>query len=79
LDVSLIAESLAKAIVAGKQDERLTTNRDGSIRLNIDLIIPATNKQTTGARRSRLRRQLDALLEAQGWKSVCANVYAPLR
>jgi hypothetical protein len=78
LDIKPIAESLAKAIMNGEADKRLTINRDGSVRLNIGLIIPAMNKQTTGARRSRVRKHLDSLLIAQGWKPVRTNVYSRL-
>jgi hypothetical protein len=76
LNVKPIAESLAEAIIAGRADERLKIGKDESVRLNIGPIIPQTVKETTSARRKRLRRHLDALLEPHGWRPVRANVYA---
>lgn len=76
LDVKPVAESLAKAITEGHRDDRLKVGRDGSVRLNISLIIPATVQQTTTARRKRLRRHLDELLRPHGWEQIRLNVYA---
>ncbi len=75
LDVRPIAESLAAAIIGGVTDDRLKPQKDGSVRLDIQKIIPATNNQTTADRRARLRRHLDTLLKAQGWKTISPNVY----
>jgi len=50
-------------------------NKDGSIRLKMGEIIPATNKQTTAARRTRLRNHLSTILASHGWKELRANVY----
>ena len=76
LDVMPIAESIAKAIIEGHDDERLKAGRDGSVRLNVSLVIPATYRQTTAARRKRLRHYLDKLLEPHGWKPIRLNTYA---
>jgi hypothetical protein len=75
-DVNPIAENLAKAIIEGRHDDRLRVGRDGSVRLNVSLIIPATVQQTTTARRKRLRRRLDELLKPHGWEPIRLNVYA---
>jgi hypothetical protein len=42
LDVKPIAQSLADAILTGKPDARIIINKDGSVRLKIGEIIPAT-------------------------------------
>jgi hypothetical protein len=75
LDVKPIAQSLADAIIAGKPDARIIVNKDGSVRLKIADIIPATYKETTSARRSRLRVRLSTILAPHGWKELRANVY----
>jgi hypothetical protein len=75
LDVKPIAQSLADAIVTGKADARIAVNKDGSVRLKIGEIIPATNQQTTSARRTRLRARLSTILAPHGWKELRANVY----
>jgi hypothetical protein len=75
LDVKPIAESLADAIIGGKEDGRIVVNKDGSVRLKIGEIIPETNSQTTSARRTRLRNQLSKNLAPHGWKELRTNVY----
>jgi hypothetical protein len=75
LDVKPIAESLADAIIHGRQDARIVVGKDGDLRLKIGDVVPATNQQTTAARRSRLRKHLLALLAPHGWKERRANVY----
>jgi hypothetical protein len=75
LDVKPIAQGLADAIVGSKEDARIAVNKNGSIRLKMGEIIPATNKQTTAARRTRLRGQLATILAPHGWKELRANVY----
>jgi hypothetical protein len=75
LDVKPIAESLADAIIHGRQDGRIIIGKDGSLRLKIGEIVPETNQQTTAARRKRLRIHLLTLLAPHGWKERRANVY----
>jgi len=77
LDVKPLAQNLADAITNGDPDPRLKWARDGSVKVNIGEVIPATNKQTTAGRRRRLRDELSRLLWDQGWKSVRPNVYTP--
>jgi hypothetical protein len=78
LNVKPIADSLVKAIIEGRRDDRLKIGRDGSVRLNVSLIIPATFQQTTTARRKRLRQHLDELLKPHGWEQIRLNVYAQI-
>ena len=75
LDVKPIAAELAKIIVTGQIDERVKRMPDASVRLNIALIIPETNAQTTAFRRKRLRRILAELLAPHGWNEIHPNVY----
>jgi hypothetical protein len=76
LNTEAIAESLANAILSGQPDERFKILPDGSVSLDIALIIPATKKKTTEDRRKRLRRELLALLEPYGWRKTGPNVYS---
>ena len=76
LDVKPIAAELAQAIITGQTDERVKRMPDGSVRLNVALIIPKTNAQTTTSRRRRLRRNLVDLLAPHGLQELRPNVYA---
>jgi len=76
VDTKAIAGSLADAILSEQPDTRFKIMPDGSVRLNIAVIIPETNKETTGGRRKRLRRELLALLEPYGWRKTGPNVYS---
>jgi hypothetical protein len=75
LDVKLIAESLADAIVHSKEDERIAFGKDGVVRLKMSEIIPETNKQTTAARRATLRDHLSEVLAPHGWKELRPDAY----
>ena len=75
LDVKPIAESLAYAIVHGADDPRIVIGKDRAVRLRMGEIIPETNKQTTSARRQRLRRHLSDELRPHGWNELRTNVY----
>jgi len=74
LNTKPIAESLANAIRSGQPDEQFKILPDGSVQLNIAVIIPETNKETTGGRRKRLRRELLEQLEPHGWQETRPNV-----
>jgi hypothetical protein len=76
VDTKAEAESLVKAILSGQPDDRFKILPDGSVRLNISAIIPATNAETTSKRRKRLRRDLSALLEPHGWREISPRVYS---
>ncbi len=75
LDVKPIAEAVADAIINGRNDARFSIGKDGTARLMIAEIIPATNKQTTSARRSRFRKHLGEILAPHGWKELRVNVF----
>jgi len=76
LNREAIAESLANAILSGQPDERFKILPDGSVSLDIALIIPATKKKTTEDRRKRLHKDLSERLEPHGWRKTGPNVYS---
>ncbi len=76
LNTKALAKSLANAIRSGQPDERFKILPDGSVQLDIALIIPATKKKTTEERRKRLHRDLSARLEPHGWRKTRPNVYS---
>lgn len=75
LDVRPIAEAVADAIINSKDDARISIGKDGTIKLKIANIIPATNAQTTSSRRSRFRKYLNEMIAPHGWKELRANIY----
>lgn len=75
LNVKLIAEELAAIIIHGKNDPRITIGKDGTVRLKVGEIVPATNAWTTSDRRKRLRKYLSEMLAQHGWTEIRANVY----
>ncbi len=76
LNTKPIAESLANAILSGQPDERFKILPDGSVSLDIALIIPATKKKTTEDRRKRLHKDLSERLEPHGWRKTGPKVYS---
>jgi hypothetical protein len=66
LDVKSLAIEIADSIVQRKDDSRLKWASENRVRLLIQEIIPATNAQTTTARRRRFYAALEPLLI--GWK-----------
>lgn len=56
-------------------DARLGLGDNGTVNLKMGEIVPATNRQTTAARRKRLRAHLNSLLAPYGWKELRPNVY----
>jgi hypothetical protein len=68
LDVGPIADGLARHIIERMDDERLAWSADRrQVRVLINVVIPATFRETTVKRRKRLRSALDARLEPAGW------------
>lgn len=68
LDVRPIADEIARIIVDGSDDDRLEWSPDRrKVHVLVNAVIPATVRETTTARRRRLRTALDARLEAAGW------------
>jgi hypothetical protein len=81
LDVSPLADGVARLIVAGQEDDRLTWNKDGSVRVRVGKILPEGSavKQTLAGRRKRFRAALGERLAGEGWMEARANVYQRLR
>ena len=75
LDVRPIAEAVADAIINTKDDARISIGKNGTIKLKIANIIPATKSQTTSSRRSRFRKYLNEMIAPHGWKELRANIY----
>jgi hypothetical protein len=67
LNVRPIADEIAAIIVSGKEDERVR-RKGKTVTVLTGKIIPATNRQTTAARRKRLAQELERLLIAKGWR-----------
>jgi hypothetical protein len=63
LDVKPLAAEIADAIQNHKNDRRLKWVTDNKVRVLIQDIIPATNKQTTSNRRRRFYEALEPRLE----------------
>lgn len=75
-DVRPIVAELVEAILVGNNDQRLKWNADGiTVQLIPEAIVPATNQQTTAARRKRLRACLTEALAPHGWIQVRPNVF----
>ena len=67
LNVKPIAQELAKSIVEKQDHKYLQWNPEKtSCKILISVVIPETNKQTTTARRKRLRQAINKLLEPAG-------------
>jgi hypothetical protein len=75
LNLEPIAQELAECIVAEAIDPRLRWLRNGSVQINMQTVIPFTNRQTTAGRRKRLSKRLVEILAPQGWSSPYGNVY----
>ena len=70
-----LAEVVAKLILDKTKDPHLLWKHDDKVRLNIEKMIPATNQQTTGARRKRFRTDLLEILHPHGWKMTTMNTF----
>lgn len=58
LNVNLLADEIAKAILLNLDHKALIYRSDRTIKIDISLIIPATVLQTTASRRKRFRKAL---------------------
>ena len=68
IDVRSIADEIAGLIVEGADDDRLEWSSDRrQVHVLIGVVIPATYRQTTTARRRRFRDALDERLDTEGW------------
>jgi len=70
LDTQKLAEQIASEILEHKDAPYLRWLSPNRVRLNIGVIIPETNKQTTSGRRKRFTNRLRQLLQPHGWHSV---------
>ncbi len=77
LKVKPLAERVVNDIVDLKQDSKfLEWKPNGKVKVRIAEIIPATNQQTTTARRKRFRQCVEDLLKPHGWKATSSyNLY----
>lgn len=77
LKVKPLAERVVNDIVDLKQDsDFLEWKPNGQVKVRIAEIIPATNQQTTTARRKRFRQCVEDLLKPHGWKATSSyNLY----
>lgn len=76
LDTKRIAEDLAGQIRRGADDERLKWCGCDKVRIEIATVIPDSGpKQTVAGRRKRLREQLAAVLDKDGWARGHGNVF----
>jgi hypothetical protein len=76
LDVKRLAFETASMIVDGRQSPRLQWVSNDRVYIQTSIVIPATYKQTTTARRKRFVTELKRLLDPQGWSRVDAGSYA---
>jgi hypothetical protein len=79
LDVSPLAEEIAKKIIEFQEDDSLKWHDNGSVQVLIGKVIPEADspKQTVIGRRKKFRKRLNKLLSDAGWIVVGANVYKP--
>jgi hypothetical protein len=77
LKVEPIAQKIFNQIISGdKKSNLLEWKSENKVRVLIGEIIPATNNQTTAARRKRFRKKLEELLLDKGWSTTRVyNVY----
>ena len=76
-DAKLAAKIVANEILCGQAHKhaRLTVMGDHSVKVNVNKVVPETNKRTTADRRKRFRHKLKAILEPEGWIEVRPNYY----
>jgi hypothetical protein len=67
LNVNYLAKEIASLIASGAQDDRLKWLSTDRVQLKMEAIVPTTNRQTTGGRRRRFSKALDAALTPKGW------------
>jgi hypothetical protein len=75
LDIESIVSKAAAAIISHRTEPWLKWNGADEVRVEISLLIPETNAQTTSARRKRFRDALLRRLGPQGWTSPKPNFY----
>lgn len=75
LDVNSLAKRCAALIIHHMADSWLKWSSANEVKVDIALIIPETNKQTTIDRRKRFRKALADELVGTGWESPRPNVW----
>lgn len=75
LKVASLAVEIAQLIVSGREDARLKWLGPNLVRVEIGRVIPATNRETTAARRQRLIKALEKQLQSQGWQKIIAPYF----
>jgi hypothetical protein len=80
LDVRPLAEEVAGVIVAGREDERLKWQEDGSVKVLVGKVLPkgSAARETLAARRKRFRLALTERLAEEGWVEAGMNVFRRL-
>lgn len=73
LDVKPIAREIAAAIATGAVHPMVRIKSSDRVILDIAAIIPATNNQTTAARRKRFNVFLASILAPHGWQKVAQS------
>ena len=73
LNVEPLADTLTRSIVELATDPRLRWDSGQRVKVLITEIIPATNKQTTSARRRRFWNALEPKVGEHGWKRMSKN------
>jgi hypothetical protein len=66
-DAGAAAKEIAELITSGKSDPRLERKTASKVRILIGTVVPATNLQTTTARRKRFWQALQEELAPRGW------------
>lgn len=75
LNVTALAKTCAQLIIGHESHPWITWHKDGTAKVNVGLIVPTTNKETTISRRKRFRAALINELEPAGWEEVTAGVW----
>lgn len=71
LNVKLLAEELKQIILSEGTDPRVTWDEEKtSAKVNLGIVIPTTNQQTTSARRKRFRDAMKDVMQNTGWKVI---------
>jgi hypothetical protein len=73
LNVALLVKPLAQAISERSNSPCLRWESDSKVKVLIAKIIPATNQQTTSARRKRFWKGLESKVQSIGWRRTSSR------
>jgi hypothetical protein len=73
LKLEPLVDEVKTAIVEHMKDARLKWDGDLKVRILIESVIPATNQQTTSARRKRFWNALEEKIKPHGWIRLSAG------